>query len=98
MRSTLRLKRPPSGKISDVRSIVRFRRHKLNWGSHWGRLGITLVSVVVLLLHKDGLTHLIYTYRLKDRGWTRRSLIKGHLTSLHDLVSLKVKNTINIRV
>jgi hypothetical protein len=35
---------------------------------------------------------------LKDRGWTRQSLIKGHLTSLHDLVSLKVQDTISTRV
>jgi hypothetical protein len=35
---------------------------------------------------------------IEDRGQTRQSLIKGHLTSLHDLVILKVKNTISTRV
>jgi hypothetical protein len=40
------------------------------WDSRWRRLEITPIGIV-LLLYKDGLTHLIITYMLKDRRWTK---------------------------
>jgi hypothetical protein len=97
-RNRFRLDWTSSGRRSDVGSVIRSHRHRLNRGSRWRRLIIAPVSVVVLLLHEDGLTHMIWTCRLKDRGWTRQSLIKGHLISLYDSVILKVKNTISTRV
>jgi hypothetical protein len=50
-----------------------------NWGSWWSRLRITPIGIVVLLLHKDCLSHLILTCRLKGRRWTRCSLIECNL-------------------
>jgi hypothetical protein len=57
--TTLRLKWILSSGSKHVGAVVRGHQCKLNRGSRGRRLGIIPVSVVVLLLHKDGLTHLI---------------------------------------
>ena len=82
------LERTPSGGRSGVGSVSHSSGSRLDWGDRWSWLESNPIGGVVLLLHKDGLSHLIWTCRLKDRGWTRCSLIECNLTSLHNVVSL----------
>jgi hypothetical protein len=58
-----------------------------SWGHH---TTIFIVSMFMLLLLKDLLAKLIITCTLKEKLTTWLCLVKGHLASLHDLVSFKI--------
>jgi hypothetical protein len=56
------------------------------------------ISMFMLLLLKDLLTKFIITCTLKDKLTTWLCLVEVHLSSLHDLVSFKIENTICSRM
>jgi hypothetical protein len=96
--STLRLKRTPCRGRCEVGSVISSCERRLDLGSQWSQLDISSVSIVMLFLHKDGLTHLSVTSMLKNRDGIGIVSSKGHLTSLHNTTSFKVKNMISLRV
>jgi hypothetical protein len=57
--SRISLEWTPSSGNRHIVSVIQGRQHRLNWDTPWSQLGITLASIVVLLVHKDDLTHLI---------------------------------------
>jgi hypothetical protein len=59
---------------------------------------IFIISMFKLLLLKDLLAKFIVTCTLKNKLITWLCLIKGYLSSLHDLVSFKIEHTICSRV
>jgi hypothetical protein len=59
---------------------------------------IFIISVFMLLLLKDLLTKLIITCTLKDKLTTWLFLVEGYFSSLHDLFSFKIEDTICSRV
>jgi hypothetical protein len=62
------------------------------------RTTIFIISMFMLILLKDVLAKFIITYTLKDKLTTWLCLIKGYLSSLHDLVSFKIEHAICFRV
>jgi hypothetical protein len=59
---------------------------------------IFIVSMFMLLLLKDLLAKFIITCTLKDKLTTWLCLVEGYLSSLPDLVSFKIEQTICSRV
>ena len=92
------LVRPPSSGRRRIGTVSRSSRRRLDRSSWWSRLGITLIGIFLLLLHKGALTNLLITCTFKDRRGTRHGFIESDLTGLHNLVSFKVKYTICMRV
>jgi hypothetical protein len=61
-------------------------------------IAIFIISKFMLLLLKDLLAKLIITCTLKDKLTTWLCLVKGYLSSLHELVSFKIEHTICSRM
>jgi hypothetical protein len=57
-----------------------------------------IISSFILLLFKEVLGHLFITCTFKAKRGTWHCLVEGHLASLHDFVSLKVKHPIGSRM
>jgi hypothetical protein len=57
-----------------------------------------IISSFILLLFNEVLGHLLITCTFKAKRGTWHYLVEGYLASLHDFVSLKVKNPIGSRV
>lgn len=96
MLSMLCLQWTPSSKRSDVGSINWSSGNKLDYDRQLRHLGITRIGIVLLLLYKEGLSHLSMVSMLKNRGCTWHSLLECYFTSLHNTVSLKVKYMIRL--
>ena len=88
----------PSSGRRRVGTVSRSSRRRLDWSSQRGRLSISLIIIFLILLNKDALTDLLITYTFKDRNRTRHGLVKSDLTSLHNSINFKVKNTICMRM
>jgi hypothetical protein len=57
-----------------------------------------IISSFILHLFKEVLNHLLITWTFKAKGGTWHCLVEGYLTSLHDFVSLKIKDSIGSRM
>jgi hypothetical protein len=90
--------RTPSNGRRRVRAVRRSSRRRLDWTSRRGRLGISPISIFLILLDKNALTDLLNTYTFKDRNQTRHGLVEGNLTGLYNSVSFKVKYMISMRI
>jgi hypothetical protein len=88
----------PSSGRRRVRTVSQSGHHRLDWSSRRGRLGISPISIFLILLNKDALTDLLITCTFKDRNKTRHGLVEGNLTGLYNSVSFKVKYTISMRM
>jgi hypothetical protein len=78
-----------------IHHCSRSSRYMLSRGQH---TAIFIISMFKLLLLNDLLAKFIITCTLKDKLTTWLCLIEGYLTSLHDLVSLKIEHMICSRV
>jgi hypothetical protein len=57
-----------------------------------------IISIFILLLFKEVLSHLFITCTFKAKRGTWHCVVEGYLESLHDFVSLKVKHPIGSRM
>jgi hypothetical protein len=57
-----------------------------------------IISSFILLLFKVVLSHLLITCTFEAKKGTWHCLVEGYLISLHDFVSLKIKNSIGTRM
>jgi hypothetical protein len=92
------LVRTPSSGRRRVGAVNRSSHRRLDWTSRRGRLGISPISIFLILLDKNALTDLLNTYTFKDRNQTRHGLVEDNLTGLYNSVSFKVKYTISMRI
>jgi hypothetical protein len=57
-----------------------------------------IISIFILLLFKEILSHLLITCTFKAKRGTWHCLVEGYLANLHDFVSLKIKQSIGSRM